>query len=62
MRVLQFGRFWNDQHGVIERSMALLGRELAAMVRYALRATHHERQPQPEREPQHTPPQLTHVS
>lgn len=30
MRVLQFGRFWNDQHGGIERHVALLSRELAA--------------------------------
>lgn len=30
MRVLQFGRFWNDQHGGIERHAALLSRELAA--------------------------------
>ena len=30
MRVLQFGRFWSDQHGGIERHVALLSRELAA--------------------------------
>lgn len=29
MRVLQFGRFWNDQHGGVERHAALLCRELA---------------------------------
>jgi glycosyltransferase involved in cell wall biosynthesis len=29
MRVLQFGRFWNNQHGGIERHVALLSRELA---------------------------------
>lgn len=29
MKVLQFGRFWNDQHGGIERHVALLSRELA---------------------------------
>jgi glycosyltransferase involved in cell wall biosynthesis len=31
MRVLQFGRFWNDQHGGIERHVALLSRELATL-------------------------------
>ena len=30
MKVLQFGRFWNDQHGGIERHVALLSRELAS--------------------------------
>lgn len=30
MRVLHFGRFWNDQHGGIERHVALLCRGLAA--------------------------------
>lgn len=30
MRVLQFGRFWNDQYGGIERHVALLSRELVA--------------------------------
>jgi glycosyltransferase involved in cell wall biosynthesis len=29
LRVLQLGRFWNDQHGGIERHAALLSRELA---------------------------------
>lgn len=29
MRVLQFGRFWNDQHGGIERHVSLLCRGLA---------------------------------
>lgn len=29
MRILQLGRFWNDQHGGIERHVALLSRELA---------------------------------
>ncbi|MEP6789837.1 MAG: glycosyltransferase [Ramlibacter sp.] len=29
MRVLQLGRFWDDQHGGIERHAALLSRELA---------------------------------
>lgn len=31
MRVLQFGRFWNDQHGGIERHVALLSKELATL-------------------------------
>ena len=30
MRVLQFGRFWNEQHGGIERHVSLLGHGLAA--------------------------------
>ena len=30
MRVLQFGRFWNAQHGGLERHVALLGQGLAA--------------------------------
>ena len=30
MRILQLGRFWNDQHGGIERHVALLSRGLAA--------------------------------
>lgn len=30
MRVLQFGHFWNDQNGGIERHVALLSRELVA--------------------------------
>ncbi|MGH8435035.1 MAG: glycosyltransferase [Pseudomonas sp.] len=30
MRVLQFGRFWNDQHGGIERHVSLLCKGLAA--------------------------------
>lgn len=30
MRVLQFGRFWNEQHGGLERHVALLGQGLAA--------------------------------
>ena len=30
MRVLQFGRFWNDEHGGVERHAALLSRGLAA--------------------------------
>ena len=29
MKVLQFGRFWHDQHGGIERHVALLSKELA---------------------------------
>lgn len=29
MRVLQFGRFWNEQHGGIERHVSLLGKGLA---------------------------------
>lgn len=29
MRVLQFGRFWNEQHGGIERHVSLLGHSLA---------------------------------
>ncbi|ABE45910.1 glycosyltransferase [Polaromonas sp. JS666] len=31
MRVLQFGRFWHDQHGGIERHVALLSKELATL-------------------------------
>ena len=31
MRVLQFGRFWNDQHGGLERHVALLSKELALL-------------------------------
>jgi rhamnosyl/mannosyltransferase len=31
MRVLHFGRFWNDQHGGVERHAALLCRGLAAL-------------------------------
>ena len=30
MRVLQFGRFWNEQYGGVERHVALLGKGLAA--------------------------------
>jgi rhamnosyl/mannosyltransferase len=30
VRVLQFGRFWNEQHGGIERHVSLLGEGLAA--------------------------------
>jgi glycosyltransferase involved in cell wall biosynthesis len=30
VRVLQFGRFWNEQHGGIERHVSLLGQGLAA--------------------------------
>jgi glycosyltransferase involved in cell wall biosynthesis len=30
MRVLQFGRFWNDQHGGVERHVHLLSKGLAA--------------------------------
>ncbi len=30
MRVLQFGRFWNDQHGGVERHAALLSRGLTS--------------------------------
>jgi glycosyltransferase involved in cell wall biosynthesis len=30
MRVLQFGRFWNDQHGGVERQAHLLSKSLAA--------------------------------
>ena len=38
MKVLQFGRFWNDQHGGIERHVALLSRELASQ---GVTGTHH---------------------
>ena len=30
MRVLQFGRFWNEQHGGVERHVAQLSAGLAA--------------------------------
>ena len=30
MRVLQFGRFWNEQHGGIERHVSLLSQGLAS--------------------------------
>lgn len=31
MRILQFGRFWNDQHGGVERHVSLLSRGLAGL-------------------------------